>query len=122
MMKQQDVILKAMAKKITWMEAAEIIGVCDRTMRWREILGSFDAGGSCLHRDTRNRDGSTGTAVWPASITRPVVSVLTVQAFAGNFVLLGVAKESSGGCKEGGGNAEISVPQTVLKFALPINI
>jgi transposase len=27
------VILKAMAKKINWLEAAEIIGVCDRTMR-----------------------------------------------------------------------------------------
>jgi transposase len=33
MMNLQDVILKAMAKKITWLEAAEIIGVCDRTMR-----------------------------------------------------------------------------------------
>src|SRR5438067_5639160 len=33
MMKLQNVILKAMAKKITWLEAAEIIGVCDRTMR-----------------------------------------------------------------------------------------
>src|SRR5436190_13585739 len=33
MMKLQDVILKAMAKKITWMEAAEIAGVADRTMR-----------------------------------------------------------------------------------------
>jgi transposase len=33
MMKLQDVILRAMAKKITWLEAAEIIGVCDRTMR-----------------------------------------------------------------------------------------
>jgi transposase len=33
MMKLQDVILKAMAKRITWLEAAEIIGVCDRTMR-----------------------------------------------------------------------------------------
>src|SRR5499427_2000039 len=32
-MKLQDVILKAMAKKITWMEAAEIAGVTDRTMR-----------------------------------------------------------------------------------------
>ena len=32
-MKLQDVILKAMAKRITWLEAAEIIGVCDRTMR-----------------------------------------------------------------------------------------
>jgi transposase len=32
-MKLQDVILKAMAKKISWMEAAEIVGVRDRTMR-----------------------------------------------------------------------------------------
>src|SRR5258708_4727610 len=37
MMKLQDVLLKAMAKKITWWDAAEIIGVTDRTMRrWRE--------------------------------------------------------------------------------------
>jgi transposase len=33
MMKLQDVILKAMAKKISWMAAAEIAGVSDRTMR-----------------------------------------------------------------------------------------
>src|SRR5579871_1048432 len=32
-MKLQDVILKAMGKKISWMEAAEIAGVTDRTMR-----------------------------------------------------------------------------------------
>src|SRR6266851_3145343 len=32
-MKLQDVILKALAKKISWMEAAEIAGVTDRTMR-----------------------------------------------------------------------------------------
>jgi transposase len=39
MMKLQDVLLKAMAKKITWWEAAEIIGVTDRTMRrWRERM------------------------------------------------------------------------------------
>lgn len=38
-MKLQDVLLKAMAKKITWWAAAEIIGVSDRTMRrWRERL------------------------------------------------------------------------------------
>ena len=43
MMKLQDVLLKAMAKKITWWEAAEIIGVTERTMRrWRERL---EAGG-----------------------------------------------------------------------------
>jgi transposase len=38
-MKVQDVLLKAMAKKITWWAAAEILGVCDRTMRrWRERM------------------------------------------------------------------------------------
>jgi transposase len=39
MMKVQDVLLKAMAKKITWWAAAEILGVTDRTMRrWRERI------------------------------------------------------------------------------------
>jgi transposase len=37
MMKVQEVILKAMAGSLKWWEAAEIIGVTDRTMRrWRE--------------------------------------------------------------------------------------
>src|SRR6201996_5279375 len=46
MMKLQDVILKAMAKKITWLEAAEIIGVCDRTMRrMRERYEAFGYNG-----------------------------------------------------------------------------
>jgi hypothetical protein len=35
-MKLQDVLLRAMAKKIIWWTTAEIIGVSDRTMRrWR---------------------------------------------------------------------------------------
>ena len=39
MMKLQDVLLKAMAGKMHWWEAAEIIGVSCRTMRrWRERL------------------------------------------------------------------------------------
>lgn len=39
MMKVQDVLLKAMAKKIIWWAAVEIIGVTDRTMRrWRERM------------------------------------------------------------------------------------
>lgn len=45
MMKLQDVLLKAMAKKISWVTAAEIIGVEPRTMRrWRERLekGGYD--------------------------------------------------------------------------------
>ena len=36
-MKVQEVILRAMAKKITWWQAAEILGITDRHMRrWRE--------------------------------------------------------------------------------------
>jgi transposase len=36
-MKVQEVMLRAMAKKITWFQAAEIIGISDRHMRrWRE--------------------------------------------------------------------------------------
>ncbi len=38
MMKVQEVILRAMAKKITWWQAAEILGMSDRQMRrlhWR---------------------------------------------------------------------------------------
>src|ERR1700740_1557378 len=36
-MKVQEVILRAVARKITWWQAAEIIGISDRQMRrWRE--------------------------------------------------------------------------------------
>jgi len=36
-MKVQDVMLQAMAKKITWWQAAEILGISERHMRrWRE--------------------------------------------------------------------------------------
>ena len=38
--KVQEVILRAMAKKITWWQAAEIIGLSDRSMRrWRWQCG-----------------------------------------------------------------------------------
>jgi transposase len=41
-MKVQEVILRAMAKKITWWQAAEIIGISDRQMRrWRERYEGF---------------------------------------------------------------------------------
>ena len=58
-MKRQDVILKAMAKKISWLEAAEIAGVTDRTIRrmrerYREFgyTGLFDQrrGKRSIHR------------------------------------------------------------------------
>src|ERR1700681_3715408 len=41
-MKVQEVILRAMAKRITWWQAAEIIGISDRQMRrWRERYEGF---------------------------------------------------------------------------------
>ena len=58
-MKLQDVILKAMANKISWLAAAEIAGVSDRTMRrmrerYREFgyTGLFDQrrGRRSIHR------------------------------------------------------------------------
>jgi transposase len=57
MMKLQDVLLKAMAKKITWWEAAEIIGVSDRTMRrWRERLEIHGYSGLVDRRKGRPSD------------------------------------------------------------------
>ncbi len=41
-MKVQEVILRAMAKKIPWWQAAEIVGISDRSMRrWRERYEEF---------------------------------------------------------------------------------
>jgi hypothetical protein len=41
-MKVQEVILRALAKKITWWQAAEIIGISDRQMRrWPERYEEF---------------------------------------------------------------------------------
>src|SRR5256885_8786558 len=41
-MKVEEVILRAMARKITWWQAAEIIGISDRHMRrWRERYEEF---------------------------------------------------------------------------------
>lgn len=50
-MKIQEVILKAMAGKLKWWEAAEIIGVTDRTMRrWRERYREHGYSGLWDHR------------------------------------------------------------------------
>jgi transposase len=41
-MKVQEVIMRAMAKKITWAQAGEIIGLCERQMRrWKERYQEF---------------------------------------------------------------------------------
>ncbi len=56
-MKLHDVLLKAMAKKITWWDAAEIIGVTDRTMRrWRARLESGGYSGLVDRRKDKPSD------------------------------------------------------------------
>ena len=56
-MKLQDVLLKAMAKKITWWSASEIIGVTDRTMRrWLERLEEHGYSGLADRRTGRPSD------------------------------------------------------------------
>src|SRR5215470_3228125 len=67
-MKVQDVILRAVAKKITWWQAAEIIGISDRSMRrWREryeefgFRGLFSAVGQVLGQ--AGADGHHRTSV-----------------------------------------------------------
>jgi len=53
-MKVQEVILRAIAKKITWWQAAEIIGISDRQMRrWRERYGEFGFDGLLDRRRCR---------------------------------------------------------------------
>ena len=53
-MKAQEVILKAAAGKLTWVAAAEIMGVTDRTMRrWRERLKTHGYSGLWDYRKRR---------------------------------------------------------------------
>jgi len=41
-MKVQEVIMRAMAKKITWVQAGEILGLCERQMRrWKQRYEEF---------------------------------------------------------------------------------
>jgi hypothetical protein len=53
-MKVQDVMLQAMAKKITWWQAAQILGISDRLMRrWRERY--VEEGSGASFSDLRRR-------------------------------------------------------------------
>lgn len=41
-MKVQEVILRAMAKKLTWWQAAEVLGISDRQMRrWKKRYAAY---------------------------------------------------------------------------------
>jgi len=68
-MKLQDVLLKAMAKKIGWWDAAAIIGVTDRTMRrWREWLEAEGYSGLVDRRKGQPSDKRVPLARWPRGL------------------------------------------------------
>ena len=53
-MKVQEVISKAMAGSVKWWEAAEIIGISDRSLRrWRERYEEFGYDGLFARRKKR---------------------------------------------------------------------
>src|SRR3974377_1885376 len=59
-MKVQEVMLRAMARKITWYQAAEILGITDRHLRrWRERYEQFGFDG-VLDRRPRRPHGEGG--------------------------------------------------------------
>src|SRR5258706_8784597 len=64
-MKVQDVILQAMAKKITWWQAAEILGISDRHMRRRRERYEKE-GYSGLFDRRRDKTSSRRGGVAPA--------------------------------------------------------
>ena len=49
-MKLQDVMLRAMAKRITWYQAAEILGLSGRGLSTKGMKGYSIDGGACPHR------------------------------------------------------------------------
>src|ERR1019366_38640 len=77
-MKVQDVMLQAMAKKITWWQAAEILGISDRHMRrdWRALRGrgvqrvAGPAAGPALAPPGAGGDGGEGIRAVPGKIFR----------------------------------------------------
>ena len=77
MMKAQEVILKAAAGKLKWWEAAEVMGVTDRTMRrWREPLNEHGYSGLW---DYRKRQPSPKRV--PMAMVEKVLALYQEQYF-----------------------------------------
>src|SRR3954451_18617254 len=87
MMKAQEVILKAAAGKLKWWDAAEIMGVTDRTMRrWRERLdqngysGLWDYGKRSPSPKGSDENGGGGVATLPGEVLRLQRAALSREA------------------------------------------
>jgi hypothetical protein len=90
-MQLRDVLLKATARQITWGEAAEIIGVSDRTLqRWRERLDS-EAGSAVADHAKRRLNQKHSTAIFRARVQER-----SVQHGDGSRGVMAVQDEMSG--------------------------
>jgi transposase len=76
-MKVQEVILRAVAKKITWIQAAEILGVSPRHMRrWKEKYEQFG-----FHALFDGRRGKTSPRCVPSAVLSEVLRLYREQYF-----------------------------------------
>src|ERR1700676_2158704 len=114
-MKVQEVILRAMARKITWWQAAEIIGISDRSMRrWREALRRVwlrravrpEAGKAVSHTGAAGHRGA-GVELVPGALFRfePATFSREAGGRARDFAQLQLGQESLAGRGAGGARA-----------------
>src|ERR1043166_8360744 len=76
-MKVQEVILRAAAKKITWIQAAEILGVTPRHMRrWKEKYEQFG-----FHALFDGRRGKTSPRRMPSAVLEEVLRLYRERYF-----------------------------------------
>jgi len=76
-MKVQDVILRAVAKQITWIQAAEILGVSPRHMRrWKEKYEQFG-----FHALFDGRRGKSSPRRVPSAVLEEVLRLYREQYF-----------------------------------------
>jgi leucine-zipper of insertion element IS481 len=83
-MKVQEVIWRAMAKKITWWQAAEIIGVSERSMRrWRERYAEFGYDGLFDRRlgQPSPKRAALATVEQVLGLYRDAISISTYDTF-----------------------------------------
>src|ERR1017187_3435304 len=119
MMKLQDVLLKAMAKKIRWWDAAEIIGVTDRTMRrWRERLEIHGYSGLVDRRKGRASDREVPVArvggdlgPYPGRLLRSEHAALPRKTPRGTRDRTELHLGAKGAAGSGAGGARTEAPQ-----------
>ena len=83
-MKLQDVMLRAMAKRITWYQAAEILGIsCRQLQRWHarfEYEGLFDSTEwGAVAKASTDGDGGRSAEVVPVKLISKFSFTQTIQ-------------------------------------------